>query len=119
MDHVASRELSDREMRSSTVGAGGHINEPSNLPSRQVTDVANAHMTFGIRGSIEWIDPEGVDTQIGALEDFGIPLLRTHAFADRALQLNKTPPQKTDKNRQQHTKNRDDKLAHSNVADKA
>src|SRR4051812_29055449 len=106
-------------MRASTVGAGGHINEPSNLPGRQVTDVANSHMAFGIRGSVEWIDPEGIDTQIRALEDFGIPFLRTHAVADRALQLMNTAPQKTGKNGQEQTENRDDKLAHSNVADKS
>src|SRR5205809_8015545 len=112
MNHVVPRELTDRKMCPSTVGAGGHIDEPSNLPSWQVTDIANSHMALGIRGSIEWIDPEGGGTQIRALDDFGIALLRTH----RALQLMNTRPQKAGKNGQKHTANRDDKLANSNVA---
>ena len=79
-----------------------------------MTDIANSHMALGIRGSIEWIDPEGVGTQIRALDDFGIPLLRAH----RVLQLMNAPPQKTGKNGEKHAANPDDKLANSNVADK-
>src|ERR1043166_9193211 len=114
MNAVVPRQLSDGKMRSSTVGAGGHIDEPSNLPSRQVTDIADSHVALGIRGSIEWIDPEGVGTQIRALDDFGIALLRAH----RILQLMNAPPQKAGKNSQRRTANRDDKLANANVADK-
>src|SRR3954451_9450163 len=98
------------------VGAGGHIDEPSNVPSRQAAGIANSHMTLGIRGSIEWINPEGVSTQIRALDDFGIPLLSAPAVADRAPQLMNTAPQKTGKNGQKQTEDCDEKLTGSNVA---
>ena len=79
-----------------------------------MTDISDSHMALGIRGSIEWIDPEGVGTQVRALDDFGIPLLSAH----RVLQLMNAPPQQAGKNRQKHAANRDDKLASAHVADK-
>src|SRR3954466_8847791 len=118
MDHVAARQFSDRKMRSPAVGARGDVNEPANLPSRQVADIANSHVALGISRRVERIDPQGIAVMVRTLDDFGIALLRAHAVAERGVQLMTAAPQKPGENCQEHTEDRDDKYRAPNVADK-
>src|SRR5689334_18895861 len=80
-DHVVSRELSNWKMGSSGIGACCSVDEPPDLASREMADVANFDVAFGIRGRIEWIHPGRADAQIGALNKFGFSPLRARTVA--------------------------------------